>query len=280
MTRHSFGGDWTRVKLDTLEKYLDIYTTAMKNQRSNFHYVDAFAGTGQRDGEDDPTHSLIKEIETLKGSATRALECKHPFDHYHFNDTNPHHVKALRELAAQHPDKNVNVTQEDANVFVQQFCRDMRPMDRAIIFLDPYSSELEWSTLKAIRKTEKVDLWLLFPISTLLRVTPRNGPRDEWGGAIERMLGTSDWKELYEEQPLTMDLFGEHREEVRRQDYKKVVDFVTTHLRRLFPFVDDPFHLDRQGRLLFLLYFCVSNPSPAALALARNISAPIRKSRK
>ncbi|HAM75045.1 MAG TPA: hypothetical protein DCQ09_05235, partial [Alcanivorax sp.] len=167
MTRHSFGGDWTRVKLDTLEKYLDIYTTAMKNQKFNFHYVDAFAGTGQRDGEDDPTHSLIKEIETLKGSAKRALECKKPFDHYHFNDTNPHHVKALRELAAQHPDKKVNVTQEDANVFVQHFCHDMRPMDRAIVFLDPYSSELEWSTLKAIRNTEKVDLWLLFPISTL-----------------------------------------------------------------------------------------------------------------
>ena len=27
-----FGGSWTRKKLDALEKYLDVYTTALKNQ--------------------------------------------------------------------------------------------------------------------------------------------------------------------------------------------------------------------------------------------------------
>ena len=40
-----FGGDWTRIKLSILEKYLDSYTTVMKKQEwAELVYIDAFAG--------------------------------------------------------------------------------------------------------------------------------------------------------------------------------------------------------------------------------------------
>jgi hypothetical protein len=45
---HRFGGDWTTAKLDVIARYLESYTTALKDKPSADHpfvnrYVDAFA---------------------------------------------------------------------------------------------------------------------------------------------------------------------------------------------------------------------------------------------
>jgi hypothetical protein len=48
MTTHHFGGSWTDEKLERLARYLTAYTTALKNQRFQKIYIDAFAGTGFR----------------------------------------------------------------------------------------------------------------------------------------------------------------------------------------------------------------------------------------
>ena len=42
-----FGGPWTEEKLAILKKYLDTYTTVLKNQPFRLIYIDAFAGTGK-----------------------------------------------------------------------------------------------------------------------------------------------------------------------------------------------------------------------------------------
>lgn len=46
-TAPRFGGRWTLEKLDILERYLDAYTNALRNQDFQLVYVDAFAGTGE-----------------------------------------------------------------------------------------------------------------------------------------------------------------------------------------------------------------------------------------
>ena len=43
MTGPSFGGAWTRQKLEILRRYLDTYTTALKEQPFGLIYVGAFA---------------------------------------------------------------------------------------------------------------------------------------------------------------------------------------------------------------------------------------------
>ena len=45
-TQNQFGGPWTQEKLGILKKYLDAYTTALKNQQFCLLYIDAFAGAG------------------------------------------------------------------------------------------------------------------------------------------------------------------------------------------------------------------------------------------
>lgn len=280
MIKHEFGGEWTRIKLEILEKYLQIYTIALKNQPFNLHYVDPFAGTGQRDDEDKNSDPLL-ELEALKGSAKRALECKNPFHEYHFNDLKKEHVDALNEIRLEHPEKKIHITQKDANIFVSEFCKKLGKSDRAVIFLDPYSTAVDWKTLQTIATSQKIDLWMLFPISTLLRILPQDGPREEWRLCLERMLGTSDWEKAFyiKQEPSTGDLFEQQESKMERRDYESVISFVTDRLKEIFPYVNEPTRLSQKSSLLFLFYFAVSNPHPKAKALAIKLCHAIQPRR-
>ncbi len=51
----------------------------------------------------------------------------------------------------------------DANVLVRRECAWLggHRSRRAVMFLDPYGMQVEWSTLQAVASCSKVDLWLL-----------------------------------------------------------------------------------------------------------------------
>jgi three-Cys-motif partner protein len=80
MVDHTFGGDWTEVKLECLKAYLTKYRTIFTaNQKARYFrtwYVDAFAGTGSRSVEVSPRslQQLVDDPETnlyFDGSAKR-----------------------------------------------------------------------------------------------------------------------------------------------------------------------------------------------------------------
>ena len=45
---HTFGGSWTEEKLAVMRNYFALYAQALKNQSFAKWYIDAFAGTGER----------------------------------------------------------------------------------------------------------------------------------------------------------------------------------------------------------------------------------------
>ena len=51
MSKHIFGGPWTEIKLDAVEYYLGCYTRALKQVDFDLWYIDAFAGSGDRENE-------------------------------------------------------------------------------------------------------------------------------------------------------------------------------------------------------------------------------------
>ncbi len=81
-----FGGEWTVQKLDILERYLNAYTTALKNQPFDLVYIDAFAGTGAIDlGWEFDTVSGADRKRLIEGSVARALNVRdRHFDHLVF----------------------------------------------------------------------------------------------------------------------------------------------------------------------------------------------------
>lgn len=149
-----------------------------------------------------------------------------------------------------------------------------------MLFLDPFSTQLNWSTLQHVSRIPQVDLWFLFPISVILRMTPRDGTkiRPEWKDTLDRLLGNDEWESsLYRNQSGTVDLFDESDELMRRVNTAELEKWVTGRLQEIFPYVAPPVQLNSNNRPLFLLYLAVSNPSGKAWGLAQRISASIVK---
>ena len=275
---HEFGGIWTRKKLELLEKYMQFYTTALKNTPFKLHFIDAFAGTGFHSQKTTAEQTDLVPINTLLGSASISLNVTPPFDAYHFNDLDESHYNSIQAIAKTHSDKQIYVGCEDANSFVSKFCISMKRLDRAVIFLDPYNTELDWNTVELVAKTQKADLWLLFPISTLLRMTPRDGARirPEWREKLNRLLGTDEWESsLYKEKPplVNRDLFeGEETDPlIERIDVEELSNWLIERFQSIFSFTANPVMLKNKGKPLFLFIFSVSNPSTKAEALAKRV---------
>jgi len=275
---HEFGGIWTRKKLELLEKYMLFYTTALKNTPFKLHFVDAFAGTGFQSPKLTAEQSELVPINSLPGSVSISLNVDPPFDAYHFNDLDTSHYNSICNIAKAHSNKQIYVGCEDANSFVSKFCSSMKRMDRAIIFLDPYNTELDWHTVELVAKTQKADLWLLFPISNLLRMTPRDGARirPDWRDKLNRLLGTDEWESsLYKEKPapVSRDLFEDEESDslLERINVEELSNWLVERLQSIFSFTANPVMLKNNGKPLFLFIFAVSNPSIKAKALANRV---------
>lgn len=282
---HKFGGVWTQKKIEVLEQYLGFYVQALKKQNFKLHYADAFAGTGSHNPSGDDEQELLIPHEDLKGSVLTALSVSPSFDYYHFNDLNPEHVAELTRIKENYPNLNIDITQSDANEFAPKFCNKLTAKDRAVLFLDPYSTQLDWDTLRYIAKCEKVDLWLLFPLSVILRLTPKDGYKVQpgWKNTLDRLLGTDTWeKALYKpiERPPIEDLFSDHlanENQHERINIKELERWVTKRLREEYSWVAEPVYLRNNGKPLFLFYFAVSNNSPKAIGLAQKVASQIIK---
>jgi three-Cys-motif partner protein len=276
---HKFGGLWTQKKLAVLKAYLAFYTQALKGQRFKLHYADAFAGTGKHEpAKVDGQESLIP-LNDLRGSVITALEIEPGFHEYHFNDLNPAHVAELQNIRAQHPGKNIRITEGDANAFVPEFCTRLGPGDRAVLLLDPYSTELDWETLNHVARSQKVDLWVLFPLSAVMRMTPKDKVMPEWKKKLDRMFGTDSWEAaLYKPvTPSTQDLFEDEDKTVsqERLTTNEFQQWLVLRLKEIFPHVAQPLQLWNSKAPLFLFIFAVSNPKPQAWRLADKVASHI-----
>lgn len=282
---HQFGGDWTTRKLDVLANYLRGYTTALKNAPFEKVYVDAFAGTGYRnvqrtDEEGEAAHGLLfpdlaeQEPQTLlDGSARRALATEPRFDRYIFIERRSDRCSQLHELTAEFPDLSgaIEIRQGDANAEIQAVCDGDWRSRRAVLFLDPYGMQVEWSTVEAIARTKAIDLWLLFPLGIgVNRLLTRSGDiPDSWRRRLDLLLGTTDWYEEFYKVEITPALFGKDRERVVKAKMETIGDYFVTRLKELFGGVADKPGVLRNSvnNPLYLLCFAVGNERGKDIAL-------------
>ena len=290
---HSFGGPWTEDKLRRIDDYLDAYMTIFNANpgasKLNPIYLDAFAGTGFRTstvGEDrsegllfedalgDPDADALK-----KGSAYVALRTKPPFGRYIFVDRNLKHAESLSTLRHEFPElaDRISVEVADANEFLQDWCRktDWRK-NRAVVFLDPYGMQVDWSTVESIAASKAIDLWILFPLGQAVnRLLTRNDlPEGGQAQRLTRFFGTNDWQEAFyeeaESQPSMFDdVFGEETSYAKRTNFDAIGRFFVSRLETVFAGVSpNPRPLrNSKGVPLFLLCFAVANPRAVKPAL-------------
>lgn len=274
MVEHRFGGGWTLIKLEVLRKYLEFYTTALKNKNFRLVYIDAFAGSGEctvRSGDD---------YLTVDGSAKIALQATNRFDELHFIEESKSRHDSLERLSGSHPDQNIKVYQEDANSVILNLCINTDwAATRAVMFIDPYGLSLAWSTLEEVAKTKAIDVWYLFPLSGIFRQAAHDMSKIDSGKErkLDEVLGADDWREKFYSDSPQQDLFGQEPQQVRTVNVNQIENYVEARLRALFPAVAKPLRLPQSGAPLYSLFFCVSNPSGPAIGLSMKVAEHILK---
>jgi three-Cys-motif partner protein len=280
---HRFGGDWTATKLTILGDYLRAYTTALKKAPFKTAYIDAFAGTGYRtlrESGDDASEGLIfpdlAEADPqalLDGSARIALKTEPRFDKYMFIERSPDRCRELEGLKTEYPDLagDIDVRQGDANAQIKALCSKDWKTRRAVLFLDPYGMQVEWSTIKAIAATRAIDLWILFPLgSGVNRLLTRSGKIPEsWRHRLELLLGTTDWYDAFYKVDQTPMLFDEPGTRVVKATTETMGRYFNDRLATIFAGVasEPKVLLNSANCPLYLLCFAVSNEKGAPIAL-------------
>lgn len=270
-----FGGDWTIEKLDIFSSYLDAYLTALKNLKFQKVYIDAFAGTGNitsRDGN-----------QMIAGSARLALSSQLKFDHYYFIESDPDKASALQKMVDTEfasLKRKVTIYPGDANTELSKICNsiDWR-YNRGLLFLDPYATQVAWTTLELVARTEAIDLWYLFPFQALQRLLRKDGQMDRtWVECIDRLLGDHEWQaEFYKEDP-QMNFFGTTLI-VKDINTESLKEYIIQRLKNIFPAVAPKPRIFRNTKQspIFLFCFAVASRSEAAQRLALKIANHILK---
>ena len=269
----AFGGAWTTEKLKILESYLDTYTTALKDQPFKLIYIDAFAGRGQIRLPADSDSSDFNNF--VSGSVERALRVdSKPFDKLVFVEKDPDSCAQLESLRRANVGRNIVIENSEANHYLATLDEDWKRW-RGVLFLDPFATQVKWSTIERIASFDALDTWILFPVSAIARMLPRLWrPEEAWEGRLTRVYGGDCWRRLYSERK-QQNLFGELEYE-RDPGVEGLLDIYRRKLSNLFGarFLQQSRTLkNSRNSALFEFLFCVGHPG--GINLAKRIATHI-----
>lgn len=261
-------GPWAIEKHHRLRAYLTEYTKILRKQPwcRGFEYIDAFAGSGSA--------RIRDRDERIDGSPRIALDLPHPFSSYTFIETKQWRIDHLRRLQADYPDRDIRIVAKDCNQVITQ---DITPRltygacRRGFIFLDPFSTHVQYDTIRRIAETKAIEIFLHFPTMAINRTELHNVVEADGDGivgeAMDRIWGNHDWHNLlYTRQT---DLFGNVRYVKNRRTSAAVLGklFVEDRLRPLFDHVTDPIVIKSpQGPDIYCLIFAGHNETGARIA--------------
>lgn len=202
-------GRWVAVKLDYLRRYLNAFTTAMRDHWPAMHYIDLFSGSGKcRDRNTENVHL---------GSPLIALAATHPFTHYFFVDKDAKYIDALRERCRASPvGHRAECIATDANTVVQSIVDRIRAYDRVygtslnLTFLDPQAFELQWNTVVSLTSVNRMDLIVYYPENALNRAM-KPSLRTRRATRVDRFFGSATWRDIYSQWQTKPRAIGIHR---------------------------------------------------------------------
>ena len=279
MTQQAFGGDWTAQKLEILRRYLDAYTTALKDQPFQLIYVDAFAGYGSyQPGAAYRPEDYGDFQELHDGSPRIALGVRDkPFDRLVFIEKEPAACQALESLKDEFPGCGIEILEDDANTALPNFCAALRPYDRAVVFLDPFATQVSWDTVAALAQTGKIDCWILFPLMAIARMMRLDAePTAALAIQLDRIFGGREhWENFYRvspQQPLPM--FADEPAQERSSGSDQIAARCRERLESVFAQVAPTSRTlrNRTNSPLFEIFFAASNPAGTGAGIAVNIA--------
>jgi three-Cys-motif partner protein len=243
-------GPWAKEKLEALGRYLNFYTTVLKNQRWRIIYVDAYAGGGRaalrapaREAtpllQDEPDVELI---EYINGSPRVALEIANPFTRYVLIEPDPSRAARLEALREEYRgSRQIDVLRQNAASGVEWLLTQniSRRTHRGVVFLDPFGADLDWVVIEALASTRVFEVVINFALNMAIqRMLPNSADfQTGWRDRLDAYFGTSAWYEaVYESRT---QLF-ETRIEKRHDYLENLLELYRGRLQEAFGHVSQP----------------------------------------
>jgi three-Cys-motif partner protein len=154
-----------------------------------------------------------------------------------------------------------------------------------VAFLDPFSTQVDFATLKALATTKQIDVWYLFNVGAAARLLANKmSVADVNRSTLDRMLSPR-WRELYELPAPTgqRDIFDGESEvfqipsdtdAIRGLTRPQILDWFRAVLQVEFAYVSEPLPLitGKTGNTLSL-FLAIGNDRPAAVNLAKKLAS-------
>ncbi len=208
------------------------------------------------------------------GSARIALEVSPAFTRYIFVEKSIDRCADLETLKAEFPEKadRIQIVHQDCNAYLMDLCGNyVWKRNRAVLFLDPFGMQVEWTTVKAIASTHAIDLWYLFPIGVgVNRLLRRDGGISEaLSRRLDSVFGTHSWDSAFYRKHLEAGLFGSEESVHKDAAFDRIKEFLLDRMRRVFVRVaENPLVLrNSKNSPLFLLCFACGNERGATTAV-------------
>jgi three-Cys-motif partner protein len=242
-------GEWSSDKHYYLARYMDAFTTSMREKWRGLHYIDLFAGAGVE---------RLKVSRTLEwGSPMLAAQMRFPFTRLHLCERSRTKFKVLK-IRMDRTKPGSQVLHGDANEEVNAIIREIPEKTLSLAFLDPYGLHLEFATLKRLSEI-RADLIVFFPDHLdALRNWEKHYLQDP-NSNLDRWLGAgADWRSTLDATP------HDSLAEVLRKLYVQQIaslGYTEFEYRRIMA----------KGHPLYVLIFC--SRSAIAARLWRGISS-------
>ncbi|MEN8614228.1 three-Cys-motif partner protein TcmP [Dehalogenimonas sp. THU2] len=157
-------GPWAKNKLHYLRYYSSLFTNGMKSRWPETVYLDLFAGPG--------LCTVRGTGETIQGSPMIALSQMPPFTHYVFVDSDKSHINSLNARS-----QSINAAGEklilpgncNNSEIINKIVNFIPPNALCLAFIDPFTWDIDFKTLRALTGSRRVDIILVFQIGGIKR---------------------------------------------------------------------------------------------------------------
>lgn len=282
-----WGGNWTEIKLEAFENYVNAYLTIMNAQKVKYNgwpttiYFDGFAGSGERISPTKEETNLFSdylvkdELAVYKGSAERILRLNQRFEHYFFVDNDK---KAINNLKQKLSDSNLisnncNFIPDDVNNQLIKLSEFLNTQKAALVLLDPFGMQIDWSSIEKL-KDKRVDLWILIPSGVIInRFLDRKG-KLIFSNKLQSYFGLTEEEirnRFYATETIET-LFGAEDAVVKTNDsVAKIAELYIDKLKDIWEYVSDKPLILLNTRKAPIYHFVFASNNKTALKIANQI---------
>ena len=238
-------GSWSADKHHFLRRYIDAFTTAMKNKPwAGLHYVDLFCGPGIVEIKDGPLDW---------GSPLIAAQSPNQFTRLHLCDKKTKNIDALNKRLELYSQPNrPQVVTGDSNILVGQIISEIPTDALTLAFLDPHGLHLEFDTVKTL-SDRRADLIIFFPDHLDALRNWEYVYKETPDSNLTKVLGRDNWLEIMSE------VSNDRWAEVLQNMYIEQIASLG------YRFFEDERIAMPNGRFLYKLIFCTRHELAAKL---------------